>query len=142
RVHCFFAEPTHSPSVLVGLVTREMDRVSVQDFGIDNRTEADGLAVGRPSEFATAISDQLVSGIYTVEDNELYRLLAMLADTEGIYLEPSATAGIPGPQQITPYVKKYAIDFSNATHIAWATGGSLVPENDMEMFYNKGNSLR
>src|SRR5699024_4795731 len=125
HVHCFFAEPTHSPSVLVGLVTREMDRVSVQDFGIDNRTEADGLAVGRPSEFATAISDQLVSGIYTLEDNELYRLLAMLADTEGIYLEPSATAGIPGPQQITPYVKKYAIDFSNATHIAWATGGSL-----------------
>ncbi|WP_188631525.1 D-serine ammonia-lyase [Lentibacillus kapialis] len=141
HVHCFFAEPTHSPSVLIGLATREMDRVSVQDFGIDNRTEADGLAVGRPSRFATAISDQLVSGIYTIEDKELYRLLAMLADTEKIYLEPSATAGITGHRQIEPYVREHAIELSNATHIAWATGGSLVPEKDMEIFYNKGKRL-
>ncbi len=142
HVHCFFAEPTHSPSVLIGLATGEMDHVSVQDFGIDNRTEADGLAVGRPSRFATAISDQLVSGVYTIDDNELYRHLVMLADTEGIYLEPSATAGIPGPKQISPYVRKNDIDFTNAVHIAWATGGSLVPEKDMEKFYNKGKSIR
>ncbi len=29
HVHCFFAEPVHSPSVLIGLVTGKMDEVSV-----------------------------------------------------------------------------------------------------------------
>ncbi|TRM12508.1 D-serine ammonia-lyase [Lentibacillus cibarius] len=138
--HCFFAEPVHSPSVLIGLVTGEMDEVSVQDFGIDNRTEADGLAVGRPSRFATTVSDQLISGIYTMEDHTLYRLLAALADSEDIYLEPSATAGLVGPQRVQPYINQITGD-KDVTHIAWSTGGSLVPTKDMEMFYNKGKSL-
>src|SRR5699024_2204788 len=75
HVHCFFAEPTHSPSNVIGLLTGEQDKVSVQDFGLDNRTEADGLAVGRPSKFASMFNEKLVSGIYTVEDETLYKLL-------------------------------------------------------------------
>lgn len=49
--HCFFAEPTHSPCMILGLSTGYHDQVCVQDFGIDNRTAADGLAVGRASSF-------------------------------------------------------------------------------------------
>ncbi len=141
HVHCFFTEPTHSPSVLIGLLTGKMSDVSVQDFGIDNRTEADGLAVGRPSSFATAISDRLVSGIYTIEDNDLYRLLTLLADSEDIYLEPSATAGLVGPEKIYSYAKEKKLNLQNATHISWATGGALVPEEDMKDFYEKGKRL-
>ena len=97
NVHCFFVEPTHSPSVLIGLLTGEKEKVSVQDFGIDNKTEGDGLAVGRPSSFASSISEHLVSGIYTLEDDDLFKLLALLADSEGVYIEPSATSGLIGP---------------------------------------------
>lgn len=136
HVHCFFVEPTHSPAVLIGLLTGEKEKVCVQDFGIDNLTEADGLAVGRPSSFATSISEHLISGIYTVEDDDLYRLLAVLADHENIKIEPSSTAGLIGPGLMTKsgYLEK-------ATHIAWATGGSLVPEKDMKSFYEKGKEL-
>ncbi|MEC5425727.1 D-serine ammonia-lyase [Virgibacillus sp. C22-A2] len=143
HVHCFFVEPTHSPSVLIGLLTGEFEKVSVQDFGIDNLTAADGLAVGRPSRFSTSVSNKLISGIYTVEDNSLYKLLAMLGDTEDIYLEPSATAGLLGPKEVlqSDYLKKHGLLAENASHIAWATGGSLVPEDDMKTFYEEGKKL-
>lgn len=129
NVHCFFVEPTHSPSVLVGLTTGEMSNICVQDLGIDNRTEADGLAVGRPSHFATNISNHIISGDYTIEDDELFVLLSELNDTENIFLEPSATAGLIGPDIIgrTDYAETHKLNMKNATHIAWSTGGDLIP---------------
>lgn len=143
HAHCFFAEPTHAPSVLIGMLTGKMEKVSVHDFGIDNITEADGLAVGRPSAFATAISKVLISGIYTIEDNELFRLLYKLAKSEKIFLEPSATAGLPGPQRIaaTGYYEQHHINPAAVTHIAWATGGALVPGDEMEKYYARGHNL-
>ncbi len=142
NVHCFFVEPTHSPAVLTGLVTGEMSNISVQDIGIDNKTEADGLAVGRPSNFATNVSGHLVSGIYTIEDDRLFTLLAQLMDTEKIFLEPSATAGLIGPQMVakTDYAAKNNLKMENATHIVWATGGNLVPVEERKMFYERGIS--
>ena len=141
HVHCFFVEPTHSPAVLAGLVTGEMSNISVQDLGIDNKTEADGLAVGRPSNFATNISSHIISGIYTIQDEHLFKLLAQLMDSESIFLEPSATAGLIGHQMIakTDYAKKNNLNMKNATHIAWATGGNLVPAEQREEFYRRGN---
>lgn len=140
HVHCFFVEPTHCPAVLTGLVTGEMSKISIQDIGLDNKTEADGLAVGRPSNFATKISKQLISGIFTIEDEHLFKLLTQLKDTENIFLEPSATAGLIGPQlvQKSGYAKTHQLHMKNATHIAWATGGLLVPKHERELFYEKG----
>lgn len=143
NVHCFFVEPTRSPAVLTGLVTGEMSNISVQDIGIDNRTEADGLAVGRPSNFATSISSHVISGVYTIEDDHLFTLLAQLMDTEEIFLEPSATAGLIGPQMVakTDYAKVNNLKMENATHIVWATGGNLVPDKRRKVFYERGINL-
>jgi D-serine dehydratase len=128
HVHCYFAEPTHAPCMALGLITGLHDEVCVQDFGIDNITDADGLAVGRPSKFVGKTIENLISGLYTIQDEELYSLLRLLKDTEGIELEPSALAGFIGPLH----------NRENATHIVWATGGSLVPREIMDQYYKKG----
>lgn len=126
NVHCFFAEPTHSPAMLLGLVTGLHSEICVQDFGIDNKTEADGLAVGRPSRFVGKIMERLLDGEYTIDDERLYKLLKALFNEEQIYLEPSALAGFMGPIYIS--MQRGITHLENATHICWATGGSLVPE--------------
>jgi D-serine dehydratase len=146
HVHCFFAEPTHSPCMLLGLVTGLHDKVSVQDFGIDNLTAADGLAVGRPSRFVGQTIEPFLSGSYTVSDTEMYKLLSAMIDTENIRLEPSALASVFGPIQLfkeqegQEYLKKHDLEgkMKNATHIMWATGGSMVPNEVMEEYYKKG----
>lgn len=145
NVHCFFAEPTHSPSMLLGLATGLNDGICVQDIGIDNLTAADGLACGRPSRFVGRVMGPMVSGCYTVSDERLYRLLRQMADTEGIRLEPSALAGVPGMGLLCgiqggDYVRSHALDLSGATHIAWATGGSMVPPEIWQDYYEKGGA--
>jgi D-serine dehydratase len=148
-VHVFFVEPTHSPCMLLGLATGANDRLSVQDFGLDNITDADGLAVGRPSGFVGKMVERLLSGIFTVEDKELYKLLAMMKDEEGIKIEPSATPGLLGPLWLEgsdkgrDYIKANGLDdiMKAANHIAWATGGLFVPEAMMQEFYDRGKKL-
>jgi D-serine dehydratase len=146
NVHCFFAEPTHSPCMALGMITEKHEKVCVQDFGIDNITAADGLAVGRPSGFVGKTLEQLLSGIYTVQDEKLYSLLSNLVDAENIKLEPSACAGIPGVIDLLKnehnlkYLKKHNLTdkMTNAIYIAWATGGSLIPEEIINSYYEKG----
>ena len=149
NVHCFFAEPTHSPCMLLGLLTEQYEKVSVIDFDIDNITEADGLAVGTPSGFVARTLEHLLSGVYTVEDNKLYMLLSALIDSENIHLEPSACAGIIGAAELfvndsaIKYLESHKLTHKmiNSTHIAWATGGSLVPKEVMDAYYEKGINL-
>lgn len=141
NVHCYFAEPTHSPCMLIGLMTGLNDQVSVQDFGIDNKTEADGLAVGRASGFVGKTLGELISGAYTITDDNLYVLLKDLADTEDIFLEPSALAGMLGPVALMKQEIIGEEENNKPIHLVWATGGSLVPKEIMEAYYNKGESL-
>lgn len=137
NVHCFFAEPTHSPCMLLGMMTGLHDEVSVHDFGLDNETAADGLAVGTASGFVGKTMEPLLAGCYTVSDETLFKLLAQLADTESIRLEPSALAGMTGSIHAINASFKNASS-KNATHLVWATGGSMVPKEEMDLYYGQG----
>lgn len=140
HVHCIFAEPTHSPCMLLGVYTGLHDGISVQDIGIDNITAADGLAVGRASGFVGRAMERLLDGFYTLSDAEMYDLLGLLNRHEGIQLEPSALAGMPGPARVSSssdYLKDNhfsAEKMQNATHLVWATGGGMVPAQEMKKY--------
>ncbi|WP_312152527.1 D-serine ammonia-lyase [Pseudomonas sp.] len=147
-VHCLFAEPTHSPCMLLGVYTGLHDQVSVQDFGIDNVTAADGLAVGRASGFVGKAMQRLLDGFYTVSDEELYSLLALMERSEGLRLEPSALAGVPGIARVHAEQQGYRVRLgldrqamANATHLVWATGGNRVPDDEMQAYLAKGREL-
>lgn len=147
-VHCIFAEPTHSPCMLLGVYTGLHDEVSVQDFGIDNVTAADGLAVGRASGFVGKAMQRLLDGYYTVSDEELYCLLALMERSEGVRLEPSALAGVPGIARVLGdqrgYLARAGLDrqtMARATHLVWATGGNMVPTDEMEAYLARGRRL-
>jgi len=149
NVHCFFAEPTHSPCMLIGLMSGLHDKVCVQDFGIDNKTAADGLAVGRASGFVGKVLENLISGSYSVKDETMYMMLSKMIDSEGIRLEPSALAGVPGPAMLLDdplgqeYIRARGLEgiMDNSSHIAWATGGSMVPEDIMDEYHATGKGF-
>ncbi|WP_311746496.1 D-serine ammonia-lyase [Proteus penneri] len=143
-VHCLFAEPTHSPCMLLGVYTQLHEGISVQEIGIDNVTAADGLAVGRASGFVGRAMERLIDGYYTIDDQELYDLLSLLNKEEGIKLEPSALAGMVGAVHVTQakdYLQGLSLDsqkMQNATHLVWATGGGMVPEDEMQKYLAQG----
>ncbi|TNI29364.1 D-serine ammonia-lyase [Aeromonas veronii] len=140
NVHCFFAEPTHSPCMLLGVHTGLHDAIAVQDLGIDNLTAADGLAVGRASGFVGRAMERLLNGFYTLSDQEMYDLLGLLARDEQITLEPSALAGMAGPWRVAANpewltVRGFdAATMAQATHLVWATGGGMVPAEEMAKY--------
>jgi D-serine dehydratase len=125
--------------MIIGMMTEEHNNISVQDLGIDNKTAADGLAVGTPSKFVGKIMEKYLAGIYTVQDDILFELLKKLYNNKEIKLEPSALAGFPGPGELkrNNYYGKCDIQENNISHLIWATGGSMVPQNIFQEYLSE-----
>jgi D-serine dehydratase len=146
NVHLFTAEPTHAPCMLLGLSSGKWHHIAVSELGLDGKTLADGLAVGRSSELASKTLSQIVSGAYTVSDEKLLRMLYLMHASEDIDLEPSALAGLIGPAKLYyetagfHYLKAHhLLDVADQTiHVSWATGGSMVPDDIMAQDIKSG----
>ena len=144
NVHCFFVEPVQAPCMLLGMATGLNNAISVQDIGLTGQTHADGLAVGRPSGFVGGVMKPFLSGEMTVRDGRLYEYMRDLLQTEDIFLEPSACAAVQGPvmlserEELREYIRNHGLEekMGNASHILWATGGSLVPPEVREEYKN------
>lgn len=145
-VHCFFAEPVESPCMTLAMLHQFARYPSVYEIQLSNTTEADGLAVGRASELVGDIIKNMLSGSFTVPDDDLFLYLYLLKEIEDIQIEPSAAAGFAGPGLLfgSEAGQAYLADgdlfnaLENAAHIIWTTGGSFVPAAEYEKFYRKG----
>jgi len=134
NVKCYFAEPTNCPSMLLGVMTRKFGQLNVNDYGIENKTQLDGLAVASPSNFVAPLMEKLCDGFYTVDDDDMFKKLYYLKNSEDIKIEPSAAAGILGVESTDNMNKK-------GYHIIWTTGGVFVPNDIYDKMYHKGEIL-
>ncbi|MBN2977119.1 D-serine ammonia-lyase [Pseudomonas sp. FP597] len=149
-VHCFFAEPTEAPCFLVAMKDDSGGHPSVYDIGLSNHTEADGLAVPRASERAVEVMRPVLSGVFTIDDDMLFKHVHTAWQAESIKVEPSATAAFDGPLWVTEslagraYTAANGLEpyLANATHIIWTTGGLFVPSGEYDKFYARGESLK
>lgn len=153
HAHCFFAEPVQSPCVLVQMMDgrdgAEGPHPSVYDYGLDNRTEADGLAVPRASLLASAAMRGILGGVFTVEDATLLAHVYRLEQSTGLRAEPSATAGLCGPAWLLGqaagqgYLARHGLAdaMHRATHLVWTTGGLFVPPDQYRDFWQRGQAL-
>ncbi|TQR28187.1 D-serine ammonia-lyase [Campylobacter sp. MIT 97-5078] len=133
-VKCFFAEPTHSPCMFLGLLTKKHADISVSDIGLDNKTAADGLAVGRASKLVGKVLERIIDGCVSVSDENMYKFLSLMHKSENINLEPSALAGA----KALVFANELKNTHPNGIHLIWATGGNMVPENEMKAFIEEG----
>jgi len=150
HVHCFFAEPVQAPCVLLGMQAQDKEHPeSVYEVGLQVDTEADGLAVSMASGWVCSVIENILSGVFTIEDNDLFRYLFQLYSHEGIAVEPSAAAGFAGPLQLTTsqaglhYIQQQQLlpQLESATHLVWTTGGLFVPDTEMNKFQQRGKQL-
>ena len=149
-VHCFTAEPVEAPALLYGLISGRHGEASVSELGLAGATEADGLAVGRPSRFVGRLMEPLLAGGYTVTDNRLLTDLLDAYEAEGLEIEPSAAAGFSGPGFLSGdpagagYLRSMGLDdrMDRAVHVLWSTGGSLVPAAEHEAFRQRARQAR
>lgn len=145
NVHVFFVEPTEAPCMLAGMATGLNSDISVQDLGLTGLTEADGLAVGRPSGFVGEVMGEMLGGIVTLRDYRLFDYLRDLDRSEGLFIEPSACAAFAGPEGLfrypegQRYLESHGLNdkLDHISHIAWATGGALVPAKERSDYLAK-----
>lgn len=146
NVHIYFAEPVEAPAMTLGLVTGKFEKISATDIGLSGMTEADGLAVSRPSALVSPLMAKMLDGCFTVRDECLYPYLANLGELENLWIEPSACAAFPGPGLVATHIindeKNYdsIAEAYDPINIVWATGGSAVPEDIMHEYYRKGKN--
>lgn len=146
NVHIYFAEPVEAPAMTLGLITGKFEKISATDVGLSGLTEADGLAVSRPSALVSPLMAKMLDGCFTVRDECLYPYLANLGELENLWIEPSACAAFPGPGLVASNIindeKNYdsIAEAYDPINIVWATGGRAVPEDIMHEYYRKGKN--
>ncbi len=130
NVFCVFVQPSQSACMLAAL-SNAGQVTSIYDIGLSNETVADGLAVPAASPTALAAIGNAIDAVVTVSDSAMLNWVRTAWREEAIKLEPSAAASLAA---VAPFVEaalqsnNITFDPIRATHVAWATGGSLMPD--------------
>lgn len=125
-----FVEPVASPCVFAALAVGHGAPVSVYDFGLDNDTIADGLAVPSASPLVLQTIGRNIDAAVAVTDKAMVQWARRAWTEAGLRLEPSGASGLAA---VAPFIDQaraagLLTDAARPVHVVWATGGSLLPE--------------
>lgn len=124
-------------------VCSENDRITIdsgwQDFSSGSESEKilrDGTHIGKDT---TSTKEDEGNSNDAAQSNNADKT----ADREKIYIEPSSCASFTGPALVSAaaeYLETKGLTdkMQNASHILWATGGSMVPDGEMKLYYERG----
>jgi D-serine dehydratase len=86
-----------------------------------------------------------VQGCYTVDDDAMLRGVAELHDAEDVFVEPSCAAALAGLVRLADAARAgdQVADrlLHTGTHVMWATGGGLVPEQERQALLTAGRDV-
>ena len=130
HVLAVFVEPVAAPCVFAALAVGQGRPVSIYDLGLTNDTLADGLAVPSASPFVMHAIGRNIDAVVGVTDQAMVQWVRQAWTQAGLRLEPSGAAGLAA---IDPFISRARaaglIDGdAKPVHVAWTTGGSLLPE--------------
>lgn len=130
-VTCVFVEPVASACVFAALAAGGGAPLSVYELGADNLTIADGLAVPLASALVLEVVGSSIDAVVALTDEQILTWVRRAWREAGLRLEPSAAAALAA---VEPYRQAIAArpGLDSAIHIAWTTGGSLLPDAEFE----------
>lgn len=137
-VRCVAVEPVASPCMLLQLAAGTGSAVSVYDWGLDNRTLADGLAVAQASMRVARTLEPLLDAVATVADTDLLRAVAARHVDMDLRLEPSAAAGFAA---LAPVIAALGPFTGEPTVVVWTTGGALLPDAEFGALLQQAAAL-
>jgi D-serine dehydratase len=129
-VRCVFVEPVASACVFLALAVGKGAPASVYDFGLDNDTIADGLAVPLASKLVLDSVGASIDAAVAVPDSAMLEWVKRAWNESGLRLEPSAASGFAAlPLYLKAASQAGAEPPPQAIHVVWTTGGSQLPED-------------
>lgn len=135
-----FVEPVAAPCMLAALAFGGRRPVSVYDYGCDNRTIADGLAVPLASQLVLDAVGDAIDAAIAVPDAAMTYWAARMWDASRLRLEPSAAAAFAAHEPLLEAVAQRSgwLPLDEATHLFWATGGSKLPDDEFAQLIEAG----
>lgn len=135
-----FVEPLASPCMLVALASGRGSAASVYDYGCDNVTIADGLAVPRASKLVLDAVGDAIDAVVAVPDTAMIEWVGNAWRSAKLRLEPSAAAAFAAfaPLRNAIVQKPAWPTLDDATHLFWATGGSQLPDEEFSAILERG----
>lgn len=131
-----FVEPVASACMLVSLATGGEPR-SIYEFGLDNDTIADGLAVAMASQLALDSAGADIDAVVAVTDAQMRIWARRASEQAGLRLEASAASALAARAWLVEACDDLFSD--SIAHVAWATGGSRLPEQEFEALIKSRN---
>jgi D-serine dehydratase len=127
-----FVEPVASACFFMAMAENGGQAVSVYEFGLDNGTIADGLAVPRASELVLRLAGDDIDAVMALPDAMMRTWVRRAWQDESLKLEPAAAAALAAADVFPEMVERLnggptRIDWQAATRVAWTTGGALMP---------------